>query len=101
MVDANGRLLLHFQNLEPGGYRLLVAAECGDSRDTLSLSLTVRPPWWRTTAAYVAYAAALLMLIAGVSGLLSLYGRRKMRRQHREEMLLAQVRSLIERCNEY
>ncbi len=101
MVDANGRLLLHFQNLEPGGYRLLVAAECGDSRDTLSLSLTVRPPWWRTTAAYVAYAAALLLLIAGVSGLLSLYGRRKMRRQHREEMLLAQVRSLIERCNEY
>lgn len=53
-----------FTNVPPGNYEFSVRATNGDKvwsdRET-TLRIRVRPPWWNTTMAYVAY----LLLIAG------------------------------------
>lgn len=101
MMDANGLLILPLQNLQPGSYRLIVMATCGDSSDRMELSLRIRAPWWNTPTAHAAYVLMLILLTAIIAWVSNLYAKREMRRKHKEEMLLMQMRNLIDRCNEY
>lgn len=101
LVDSNGLLILPLQNLQPGDYRLVVQATCGTGSDRMEIELHVRAPWWNSPAAHSAYVAMLILLTALTAWGSNLYAKQKMRRKHKEEMLLMQVRHLIERCNEY
>ena len=99
-----GIVKIHYTNLAPGRYRLHVRGgepASGLSENEAMLEVEVRAPWWRTTAAYVVYILAGLLLT--VAGFL-LYSRRtrlKYQRKHREEMLLLRMRGLIEQCERY
>lgn len=56
-----------YTNLSPGEYVLRVrAANCDgkESEEAASLQIRIMPPWWRTTAAYIAYVAMALGAIA-------------------------------------
>lgn len=101
MVDANGLLILPLQNLHPGEYRLIVSASCGKGHDTMTILLRVHAPWWNTAYARVTYILLILLTLLLVSWLSNLYNGRRVQRRHKEEMLLMQVRNLIDRCNEY
>ncbi len=101
LVDANGLLVLPLQNLAPGRYRLTVSASCGDGHDSMTIRLHVHAPWWDTPYARVAYVLLTLAVLLLVTWLSDRYHRRRIQRRHQEEMLLMQVRNLIDRCNEY
>lgn len=101
MIDASGLLILPLQNLSPGSYKLIVKAQCGNASNTATFSLHVSAPWWLTPIAYVIYLIIVIAVIVGISSLMTFYSRRKMERQRKEERLLMQIHSLIDRCNEY
>lgn len=52
-----------YTNLSPGDYELRVrAANCDgkESEQAATLRITILPPWWRTTAAYIIYALLII-----------------------------------------
>lgn len=56
-----------YTNLSPGEYVLRVrAANCDgkESEEAATLQILILPPWWRTTAAYIAYVVMALCAIA-------------------------------------
>lgn len=56
-----------YTNLSPGQYKLRVrAANCDgkESEEAATLKILILPPWWRTTAAYIAYVLLALAAIA-------------------------------------
>lgn len=58
-----------YTNLPPGSYTFEVKAANSDgmwSEQATTLALTVRPPWWRTPWAYLAYGAVLVLAFTGV-----------------------------------
>lgn len=101
MIDSNGLLILPLQNLAPGAYSLIVKAQCGEASHTATFRLNVGAPWWLTPIAFVIYFIVAVAVIVGLSSLMTLYSRRKMERRRKEERLLMQIHSLIDRCNEY
>lgn len=101
MIDPNGLLILPLQNLAPGAYSLIVKAQCGEASATATFHLNVGAPWWLTPIAFVIYFIVAVAVIVGLSSLMTLYSRRKMERRRKEERLLMQIYSLIDRCNEY
>lgn len=61
--DLGTRREVSFSNLSPGWYTLRVKAGIGGETwadDGAVLSFRILPPWWRSTAAYIIYALALL-----------------------------------------
>lgn len=93
-----------YTNLSPGQYTLEVMVS--DNRlewpgPVASLSVTVLAPWWRTTGAYVAYALIAGLLIGAVVWTYSFVTRRRLELRHREELLLARIRGLIEQVDAY
>ena len=101
MIDSNGLLILPLQNLAPSAYSLIVKAQCGEASHTATFHLNVGAPWWLTPIAFVIYFIVAVAVIVGLSSLMTLYSRRKMERRRKEERLLMQIHSLIDRCNEY
>ncbi len=58
-----------FTNLEPGDYKLRVKAYSGFGAVSLNeriLNITVDPPWYRTTAAYISYFLLFVGIIFGI-----------------------------------
>ncbi len=103
-IDAKGNLHLSFALLPPGQYRLQVMASTQTDKwegDITELSFEILAPWWRTTWAYLLY----LIVITAFAGLIIyLYIRetkQRIRRKHKEEILLLRIRNLIERCDYY
>ena len=101
LVSDNGVLYLPFTGLPPGNYTLDVIATTNPDRWTesqmRSIRLTIRPPWWKTPLAYLAY---LLLTAAFVFTIFILY-RRRLQRKARENMLLHRIRNLMELVNQY
>ncbi|WP_255489432.1 two-component regulator propeller domain-containing protein [Dysgonomonas sp. 216] len=103
-IGANGILHLVYTNLPPGKYQLKVKASDNatqwDDRVT-EISITIYAPWWKTTIAYIIYSVLFLFIvIAGVRIYISIT-KKKIERQHKEDILLLRIRSLIEQCNQY
>lgn len=51
-----------YNNLSPGTYRFMVRPSGFDDADTKSLTLTISPPWYLSTWAYIFYAILLLLM---------------------------------------
>jgi AraC-like DNA-binding protein len=94
MVDKRGVLHLSFANLSFGHYQLEVMASTDGIHWTggsNKLEIVIHAPWWLRWWAFALYFA---MLAGFVFGITQLY-MYNVRRKHREEMLLEQIRSLI------
>ena len=103
-MDGKGNLHLSFAMLPPGHYRLQVMASTrvGDWQgQPTELSFIIHAPWWRTRAAYAAYAILTVLAVAGGTWLYVRQSKRLIQRQHKEEILLLRIRNLLERCNNY
>ncbi len=103
-AEADGSLKISYTNLPSGKYTLKVQA----SNDGLSwkgstnlLHITIHTPWWKSSLAYCVYAACLLLVIGGSIYLYLYTAKKKLERQHKEEILLLRIRNLIEQCNQY
>lgn len=81
---AKGENAIAFNHLAPGTYRLEVRALTGgETTPTETFVIKVRPPWWRSTWAYLTY---LLLLIGGAIGGSIAY-KRNIQRQLDQEKL--------------
>ena len=64
--DIGTRNFVAFTSLPPGEYTMRVRGCNNDGRwneDGVSLSILIRPPWWRSLAAYVAYILLAVFLV--------------------------------------
>lgn len=96
---GKGMLNLSYDHLKAGNYTLQVASSMGSTEmfgRVRELHIIVLPPWWETTLAYILYGLLALALITGVAWAVFRYREKKMKQQHREEMLLARIRTLME-----
>ncbi len=62
-INSNRRV--HYSKLPPDTYRLLamVTNEIGEKEEIELIRITIRPPWWRSTLAYIIMAILFLCLI--------------------------------------
>ncbi|RXK85978.1 helix-turn-helix domain-containing protein [Filimonas effusa] len=96
-ADASGILRISYTNLPPGKYVLKVST--GNQQETgTTLTITIRPPWWKTTSAYTLYIIAVITILAGGIWCYTRFTRKRMERLHKEDILLLRIRSLIEQC---
>ena len=103
-VDEKGNLHLSFSLLPPGHYRLQVMASTRESHwdgPATEITFVIHAPWWRTRLAYTLYTLLCLCLIALGIYLYIRQTRRRILRQHKEEILLLRIQHLIERCDSY
>ena len=73
---------ISYTNVAPGSYTFHVRSKFGNDAFEYSLPIVVLPPWYRTTAAYVAYCVGLLVLIV-VAALVS---KRQLNRYYRQRI---------------
>lgn len=96
--NSDGILKTSYTNLPPGKYTLKVMASNNLQWNGFvsELNITIDAPWWKTPIAYFLFISLFIALIAS-----GLYGyiyntRKKLERNHREELLLLRIRNLIE-----
>lgn len=88
---------MSYRAIAPGKYNLRVRTSGGESE----LSVIITPPWWLTTWAIMIWVfIGVATVVAGIT-LFLVVSRRRMRRRHREELLLARIRALIEQRDAY
>ncbi len=101
-IGKKGKLQVSYTNLPPGKYLFKVMASDNtnqwDKKPTL-LKITIHAPWWKTRTAYVLYLIFVLILVSSGIFLYHYLSRKKLQRQHREEILLLRIRNLIEQYN--
>jgi serine phosphatase RsbU (regulator of sigma subunit)/ligand-binding sensor domain-containing protein len=67
-IDS-GRNYASFTNLDPGEYTFKVKGANGDgiwNETGKELKITISPPWWRTTVAYVGYVLFFILLVFAI-----------------------------------
>jgi signal transduction histidine kinase/ligand-binding sensor domain-containing protein/CheY-like chemotaxis protein len=67
-VHAGNQRELKYTNLDPGNYTLLARAANSDgvwNNSGIRLAITITPPWWKTTLAYLVY--IFLLIGAGIA----------------------------------
>lgn len=102
--DRSGVLKLSLPHLSPDKYSLEVKAcanESSPKSNTLKLSFTVTPPWWKSTAAYAVYAVLAALIVILIILLYLKAQKKRLMRRHDEEKMLMRITGLIERCNYY
>ncbi len=80
-IEAGTRRTASYTNLPPGDYTFRVTAANSDgvwNDEARTLRLTVLPPWWRTTTAYLLYG---VLVLAGVFAVDRVQRRRLIRRE--------------------
>ena len=101
---GNGILQASYTNLPPGEYTFKVAASDNllQWNDNITkIHVTIHAPWWKTTTAYVLYTVFVLLIVLASIRLYIYQTKKKMKQQHKEEILLLRIRNLIEQCNNY
>jgi AraC-like DNA-binding protein len=101
---GNGILQASYTNLPPGEYTFKVAASDNllQWNDNITkIHVTIHAPWWKTTTAYVLYTVFVLLIVLASIRLYIYQTKKKMKQQHKEEILLLRIRNLIEQCNSY
>ncbi|MCF8381815.1 MAG: PAS domain S-box protein [Bacteroidales bacterium] len=71
-INLGERRFLHFTNLPPGNYTLMIRASNNDgiwNENPATLQITIKPPWWASNLAYIAYVILLLLLIVLIMNL--------------------------------
>lgn len=103
-AESDGILKIAYTNLPPGKYTLKVKAS-NDGRqwtnDIRKLHLTIQAPWWKTTTAYLIYTLCVVSIFGGGTYLYLYMAKERLKRRHKEEILLLRIRNLIEQCNRY
>lgn len=102
--DLDGILRLSYTNMSPGNYRLKVMATDNSqiwNNVVTEISISILPPWWKTTFAYILYILFSAIIIGLMLLLYSRYTKSKMERQHKEDILLLRIRNLIDQCSQY
>lgn len=99
MVDDKGVFYLSLTGLKPGNYTLEVAAstqaEHWENERIHTLQFTIQPPWWSTPWAYTLYIALIISVICLATWLYCHNVRVILKRQAREEHLMARIQELI------
>lgn len=101
---GNGLLKASYTNLPPGKYTFKVAASDDIlqwKENNTQIHVTILAPWWKTTTAYILYIAILLVMIFTSIRFYIYQTKKKMKLQHKEEILLLRIRNLIDQCNNY
>lgn len=99
-VTGVGSPEVTYNNLPPGDYEFLVRPSGVKNGEVSRLALTVLPPWYRTTLAYIVY--ALLFIVFG--WFVFIVVRRRVRRHYRhriDEMRIQQEREVFESKTRY
>ncbi|MDL2310100.1 helix-turn-helix domain-containing protein [Parabacteroides sp. OttesenSCG-928-B22] len=102
--EIDGVLRIPYTNLSPGKYLLQVMFSDNGHQwdgDVTELAILIHAPWWKTTTAYIVYSLILLIVILSIIWLYIHTTRKKIERQHKEEILLHRIRSLIEQTQQY
>lgn len=79
-----------FTNLEPGDYKLKIRAYSGfgvPSSIERILKITIAPPWYRTTIAYISYGFLFIALVFGIDR----FQRKRILRQEREKQRIQEA----------
>jgi ligand-binding sensor domain-containing protein/serine phosphatase RsbU (regulator of sigma subunit) len=93
---SDNRRFVTYTNLDPGEYHFRVQGISGDgipAKEEASLKITINPPWWSTTWAYILYGLALVLGVFAVDRIqrYRLTLRERNRAQIREAELRAQA----------
>lgn len=99
-----GILQASYTNLPPGEYTFKVAASDNQLQwndNITKIHVIIHAPWWKTTTAYVLYTVIVLLIVLASIRLYIYQTKKKMKQQHKEEILLLRIRNLIEQCNSY
>jgi AraC-like DNA-binding protein len=96
---SNGILTTSYTNLPHGHYKLVIMSSDNNRKwngSAYELSIIIRPPWWKTTVAYIVFVLLAIGFIG--TGIFSYlyYTRKKLEQNHKEEILLVRIKSLIE-----
>ena len=84
-VNAGSSGIATFSRLNEGRYTLQIRPRIGNAIGVpASLNFTIQPPWYRTTAAYIAYALSILLITGTVAWLISFL-------EHRENLRLERL----------
>lgn len=93
-----------YANLRPGKYTLATevstAKDVSSTAGSKSISFSIKPPWWTTPWAYCTYALLLALAITAALHIQTRVLKTRLERQHREEMLLAKIRMLIDQVKD-
>ncbi len=101
-VNSNGILKISYTNLPHGKYKLKVMAS-NNNREwngfVTELDITIHAPWWKTTLAYILFIALFIAIICTAIYVYVSNTRKKLERNHREEVLLIRIKNLLEQCD--
>ena len=100
-ANSDGILKISYTNLPHGKYKLKVMASNNNRQWNglvTELVITIDAPWWKTPIAYIVFIVLLISLIGTAIYTYIYYSRKKIERNHREEILLIRVKNLIEQC---
>ncbi len=99
LVDSDGVMHISLINVSPGSYCLQVRASGLEYGQSLAVAFRVCPPWWQTDLARVMFLLAVIVIVVVGNIIYVRIARMRMRRRHKEEILLMRIRNLIERCD--
>jgi ligand-binding sensor domain-containing protein/signal transduction histidine kinase len=92
-IDAGNRREVTYTNLDPGTYRFMVRATNSDgiwNPTPTTLSLSIRPPLWKTPLAYACYGFLALGLVLGFAQYRTHVQARELEKQRQINQLLEQ-----------
>ena len=99
---AGDRRFVTYTSLDPGQYTLHVRGSNNDgvwNEEGVSLRIVVRPPWWRTTAAYFVYGAMILLVVGGFARSRTKAQQRQLATQRQELMWERRLRENLEQMD--
>lgn len=102
-AEPTGLLSVSYTNLPHGKYtfKVMVSANGRDWAGSVTeIEIAIHAPWWKTTTAYVLYILFFILCISFIVWLYIYYTRKKIERQHKEEILLLRIKNLIEQNKE-
>ncbi|MEL1241093.1 ligand-binding sensor domain-containing protein [Flavobacterium flavipallidum] len=97
--NSNTILKISYTNLPHGKYKLKVMTSNDNQKWNGSISelqITIHAPWWKTPIAYIAFFILFIVLVGSAIYTYTFYSRKKLERNHREEILLIRIKNLIE-----
>jgi len=101
-VRNDGMLAAAYTNLPAGSYKLRVMASNNNTAwdgPITELSITIHPPWWKTTLALILFATIFLMMVLATINIYMRNAKKKLELKHREAILLLRIRNLIDQQN--
>lgn len=101
-ANADGILQVSYTNLPHGKYTFKVMASSNEQQwdgAVTEIDITIHAPWWKTTEAYIFYTLFSILIVSMSAWLYIYYTRKKIERQHKDEILLLRIRNLIDQNN--